>query len=186
MIGTVVTDFLPGTSIKEAVEELQGFKNRGISAQGKFNAEILTSEMSLDEAYKLITGKTYNECVAQEKEQYENYKREEQDHKDKMPELVVEWNRKGEKILDPEYLDKWYDCVPIRLGDVYRGMELGACLELVDALNSNQSFDDVSKILSDQGHSGMSHGLVCSMVKSFSKRGVDFLSYLKMVESVAP
>jgi hypothetical protein len=33
--------------------------------------------------------------------------------------------------------------------------------------------------IENQGHSGMSFGLVCSMVKSFCDRGVEFSSYAR-------
>ena len=70
-------------------------------------------------------------------------------------------------------------CVPIRLDDLYHGMELGCCLDIVKELNAGCSLDVAKKIIEDQGHSGMSFGLVCSMVKSFCERGSEFVNYVQ-------
>ena len=58
-------------------------------------------------------------------------------------------------------------------------MELGACLDIVKELNNNCSLDEAKAIIDNQGHSGMSYSLVRSMVKSFCKRGNEFLNYTK-------
>lgn len=39
--------------------------------------------------------------------------------------------------------------------------------------------DTTKTVIENQGHSGMSFGLVCSMVKSFCDRGEEFVSYVK-------
>ncbi|RNB59408.1 hypothetical protein EDM57_04505 [Brevibacillus gelatini] len=51
--------FLLGSSIDEAVEELLSYKNEGILACGQFNGATLYSDtVTIDDAYKEITGKT--------------------------------------------------------------------------------------------------------------------------------
>lgn len=51
----------------------------------------------------------------------------------------------------------------------YRKIEFGAGCELEKA----------NEIIEGQGHSGMSFSLVCSMVKSFCNRGVEFVNYVR-------
>jgi len=69
--------------------------------------------------------------------------------------------------------------VPNRLDDLYQGFELGACLEIAKALNAGSSLETTKIIIENQGHSGMSFNLVCSMVKSFCDRGSEFVTYVK-------
>lgn len=96
-----------------------------------------------------------------------------------IPELIKEWIEKGNVILDKKYHEKWAECVPIRLNDLYQGMELGATLDIVKELNSGCTLDIAKGIIDGQGHSGMSFRLVCSMVKSFCDRGTEFVSYVR-------
>lgn len=58
-------------------------------------------------------------------------------------------------------------------------MELGACLEIVEILNNNNSLDEAKTKIESQGNSGMSFGLVCAMVKEFSDRGNEFVEYVR-------
>jgi len=62
---------------------------------------------------------------------------------------------------------------------MYKGMELGNCLDIVMKLNSECKLDVAKEMIEDQGHSGMSFGLVCSMVKSFCDRGDEFVKFVK-------
>jgi hypothetical protein len=82
-------------------------------------------------------------------------------------------------ILDEKYRELWAECVPIRLSDLYNGMELGCCLDIVIELNNGCDINVAKKIITEQGHSGMSFGLVCSMVRSFCDRGLEFVNYVK-------
>ncbi|MBM7592208.1 hypothetical protein [Brevibacillus fulvus] len=57
--------FLLGASIDEAVDELLYYKAKGVPACGEFNGVILYSDtVTLDDAYKAITGKTKDEFDA--------------------------------------------------------------------------------------------------------------------------
>ena len=114
-----------------------------------------------------------------ERLRHEQYKAEERRHNDAIPELTKEWVAKGMAILDEKYHDAWAECVPIRLGDLYRGMELGNCLEIVEQLNGGAALEKVKPLIENQGHSGMSFGLVCSMVRSFCDRGAEFVTYAR-------
>lgn len=147
---------------------------------GTFNGVVLYSDIDdVDSAYKKIIGKTKAEFDEDQRIRHEEYKAEEKRHKEAIPELTKEWIEKGKAILDEKYLETWNKCVPIRLGDLYRGMELEATLDIVKELNAGCEFDAAKKIIEGQGHSGNSFGLVCSMIKSFCDRGVEFVNYVK-------
>lgn len=109
----------------------------------------------------------------------DNYNREKREHEEKIPSLTKEWKKRGREVLTEDKWDFWDEIVPIRLGDLYRGMELGCCLDIVKILNNNGTLDEAKKMIEDQNHSGMSFGLVCSMVKEFCDRGQEFVEYVK-------
>lgn len=164
-------------NIESAVKEL---KSHTDLVCGSFNDQMLYSDIDdLDSAYKKITGKTKSEFDAEQKAENDRYKEEQRKHKESIPELTKEWIEKGNTILDEKYREKWAECVPIRLADLYQGMELSACLDIVIELNNGCSLEDAKVIIEKQGHSGMSFRLVCSMVKSFCDRGSEFVSYAR-------
>ena len=165
-------------SIEEAVKELKGRKEL---VCGSFNGQMLYSDIDdLDSAYVKITGKTKAECDEIERIRHEEYEEQQRKHKEAIPELTKEWTEKGNTILDEKYRELWAKCVPIRLSDLYQGMELQMCLDIVIELNNNCTLEDAKAIIESQGHSGMSFGLVCAMVKSFCNRGGEFVKYVKL------
>ena len=170
-------EFGAGQNIESAVKELKEHKDL---VCGSFNGQMLYSDIdNMDSAFKKVTGKTKAEFDEAEKQRQIEYKRQEKEHKEAIPRLTLEWIAKGEKILDKKHHKLWTKIVPIRLGDLYKGMELGNCLEIVEQLNKGIELEKVKPLIEDQGHSGMSFGLVCSMVKEFCDRGAEFVSYVR-------
>lgn len=173
-------EFGAGDSIERAMGDLTRFKERGELAYGEFNGQKLYSDIDdIDSAFKKVTGKTKAEFDAERKAENDRYKEEERKHKEAIPALAKEWIEKGNTILDEKYRETWAKCVPIRLDDLYQGMELQMCLDIVIELNNGCKLDEAKAIIESQGHSGMSFGLVCSMVKSFCDRGVEFVNYAR-------
>ena len=173
-------EFGIGDSIERAMQDLARFKERGELVYGEFNGQKLYSDIdNVDTAYKKITGNTKAEFDAERKAENDRYKEEQRKHKESIPELTKEWIEKGNAILDEKYHETWAKCVPIRLDDLYQGMELGATLDIVKELNAGCELQKAKEIIEEQGHSGMSFGLVCSMVKSFCDRGAEFVAYAR-------
>ena len=171
-------EFYAGQSIESAMNDL---KRHSYLACGTFNGQTLYSDVDdIDSAYKKITGKTKAEFDAEVKEENDRHEEEERKHKESIPELTKEWIEKGKTILDEKYIDLWNKIVPVRLGDLYHGMELGCCLDIVKELNSGCELQKAKDMIEGQGHSGMSFGLVCSMVKSFCDRGAEFVKYARL------
>ena len=172
--------FLAGNTIEQAVNELLIYKEKGQLVSGEFNGVTLYSDIvTMDGAYKEITGKTKSEFDKEQQEWRENYKRKEQEHKERIPELSKVWMKKGRDILTEDKWELWDNIVPIRLGDLYHGMELGNCLDIVEVLKNNGTLDEAKNIIEHQGHSGMSFSLVCAMVKEFCDRGNEFVEYVR-------
>ncbi len=173
-------EFGPGESIQSAVYELAKSKEMGKDVCGSFNGVMLYSDVDdIESAYKKITGITKQEFDEARQKEQDEYEEEKRRHKESIPRLTKEWIEKGNKVLDEKYHDLWAECVPIRLGDLYRGMELGNCLDIVLELNNGCALEKAKEIIEEQGHSGMSFGLVCSMVKSFCDRGAEFASFVR-------
>ena len=170
-------EFSAGQSIESAVKELKEHKDL---VCGSFNGQMLYSDIDdVDSAFKKITGKTKVEFDAERENEHLEYEERKRKHKEAIPELTKEWIEKGNAILAEKYRETWAKCVPIRLSDLYEGMELGATLDIVKELNAGCELEAAKAIIEEQGHSGMSFGLVCSMVKSFCDRGAEFASYAR-------
>lgn len=169
-------DVVWGLSIDDVVNTLLQYKSIGSRVCVEFNGVMLYSDtVTLDGAYKEITGMTRQKFMDKQRRDREEWNRKEREHKEKISQLTQEWIKKGHAILDEKYWELWDECVPIRLGDLYRGMELGHTLEIVERLNAGCDFSEARTILDKQGHSGMSFGLMRSMIRSFCDRGEEFV-----------
>lgn len=171
-------DFMVGSNVESAVKELLMYKAKGKLVCGDFNGVTLYSDtVTMDDAYILITGKTKAELDKSHQEWRDNYDREQREHKEAIPTLSKEWITKGREILSEDKWEYWDQIVPTRLSDLYQGMELGCCLDIVKILNDGGSLDEAKDMINSQDHSGMSYGLVRAMVREFSDRGNDFAEY---------
>jgi len=173
-------EFDCGCNIENAVNELLRYKEKGRLVYGEFNGHPLYSDtVTLDGAYKEITGKTKAELDKEQEEWRENYHREEREFKQQIPSLSMGWMQRGREILTEDKWEYWDKIVPIRLNDLYHGMELGCCLDIVEILNNSGTLDEAKNKIESQDHSGMSYGLVCSMVREFCDRGSEFVEYVR-------
>ena len=170
-------EFGAGQNIESAVKELKEHKDL---VCGSFNGQMLYSDVDdMDSAFKKVTGKTKAEFDEAERIRHEEYEAENKRHEEAIPELTKEWIAKGKTILDEKYLELWNKIVPIRLRDLYKGFELGASLDIIKELNNDCELDKAKGIIEEQGHSGMSFGLVCSMINELCDRGSEFTTYAR-------
>lgn len=169
-----------GMSIEEAVQILTDYHKEGKLVCLDFNGTMLCSDsVTLDDAYKAITGMTKDEYEHAERARRREQEQKEAEYQQKIPELTEKWKEEGHKILDKKYWDLWDQVVPIRLSDLYRGMELGCTLDLVKRLNAGCELSEAQKIFKNQGHSGMSAHLMFSMLVSFCDRGAEFVEAMR-------
>ena len=168
--------FVQGT-IDQAIKELHN--HEGLACIS-FNVHMLYSDVDdLDSAYLKITGLTkaeHDKAIISKESERESEKRV---HEDAIHHLTEKWIEKGKAVLDGKYHKAWAECVPIRLGDLYRGEELGSCLEIVEKLNMGCDLEHAKMVIEGQGHSGTSFSLVCSMVNEFCDRGNEFVRYVQ-------
>ena len=169
-----------GHDIDTVVKNLLLHNKKGELICTEFNCVMLYSDtVTLDGAYKEITGKTKSEHDKALQDWRDEYDRKEKEHQEKIPALTVEWMQKGREVLTEDKWEYWDKIVPIRLGDLYHGMELGCCLNIVNILNNNGSLDEARAEIESQNHSGMSWGLVRAMVREFCDRGQEFVNYVR-------
>ena len=143
-----------------------------------FNGVEIYSNESLDDAYKKIWGTTKPEHEKKEKEYLEEIKREEEEHKKNLPSKAEDFKKRARGLVLDEELEYWDKIVPIRLGDLYHGMELEEVLKTCAVMrNTKLSYDERLRkaydMFMDAGHSGMSAGLTSSMIKRFCPDGAD-------------
>lgn len=174
-----------GASLNEAYRELQEYAPSCCT----FNGITLTSNDNLDDIYLKVTGKTRTDYENAVRQQNEEYKKEKKEFEDKIPELIEEYKKKARGIIPEDRLELWDNIVPIRLNDIYRGMELDCWLDLILILNdTNLSYHvkmvKANDLFDKQGHSGMSAGLVMSGLKQFHPLGGDLVTYINKVHEL--
>ena len=131
------TVFSYGCDITDAYRKLKHMASETLEeVGGDFNGQKLDSTMTLDDMFKAVTGRAKAEHEKLLKEQQDKYKQEEQKHKESIPSLVAEYIERGHKLNESTW-DAWDECVPVRLNDLYRGMELDYTLRLVEMLDIN-------------------------------------------------
>ena len=172
-------EFPIGYSIEQAVKKLLEYREKGILAYGEFYGINLYSDtITINRAYKQITGKTKLDFDEEKRRLKEEFDKREKEQKENILELTEEWINKGKEILDEDKWEYWERIVPKILNDLYHGKELGCCLEIVEVLNNKGTLEEAKELIEKQSHSGMYFNLVCSMVKVFCDRGIEFADYV--------
>lgn len=172
-------DLIVGSTITDAWKILlRESANCEDTCHGVFNGHDIYSTDTLDEAYKKVTGMSKAEHEKKLQEIRDEHERKEKEFQERIPELTKKYRDEARGvILESEY-DFWDKIVPIRLSDLYKGMELGCTLDLCRIMrNEKLAYDKRLRRAYDtfmkQGHSGMSAGLVASMLRRFCPDGND-------------
>jgi len=169
--------FYGGCNIDEALLMLQQVAEKsGEQCCGEFNGKTLFSTDTLDEAYMKVTGKTKAEHDLHVKQWLDEQKRQREEHEARIPKLTEMYRQKARGLVLDDTLEYWDKIVPIRLGDIYRGMELGNVLECCrvmrdESLNREERLRKAYGIFSDAGHSGNSATLTMAMLRKFCPDG---------------
>lgn len=150
----------------------------GETCFGKFNGKEIYSTDTLDEAYVKIIGETKAEYDKEMQDWRDEYRRKEEEHKASIPGLVPVYCDKARGVILEDQYEYWDKIVPIRLGDLYHGMELDCTLDLCKIMrDESMPYDKRLRKAYDtfmnQGHSGMSASLVASMLRTFCPDGND-------------
>ena len=137
---------------------------------------IYSDNLNVDEIYSRVCANGNKQ-----KEVELDYEKAEKEFQKKISTLTKKYNALAKGVIADDKLDQWYAIVPIRLRDIYHGMELDATLEIIKELNkatdSNNHFAEAKSIFKGQDHSGLSYDLVCAMLNMFAPNGVEFVKY---------
>jgi len=169
-----------GLTIDEVVKELQRLNTNGTGLLfvTDFNGVDLYSDtVTLDGAYKAITGYTKEDFEKHLEEERLQRIKEKEKYLESIPALTKEYKEKAKGIISDDKLEKWGEVVHARLNGMYRGMELGCCLEIITVLNEND-FETAKQTIEKQNHSGASEILIHTLLKEFADNGKEFLKYI--------
>lgn len=148
----------------------------GCACFAKFNGKEIRSTDTLDDVYMKVVGKTKAEHDAFVKEWLDEQKRKRDEHKARIPQLAEEYKEKARGLVRESELEEWNRVVPIRLGDIYRGIELDQTLDCCrvmrdETLTREQRLRKAYKLFQDAGHSVNSAGLTMAMLRHFCPDG---------------
>lgn len=173
-----------GFTIKATYEEMKRYEIKsGEHCFCMFNGKKLLSTYTLDECYREVTGVTLAEYEERQKKMREEYLKKEEEFKASIPSKIDEYRKKAIGIIHDNKIAYWNKIVPIRLNDLYHGMELDCWLELIAELNKDipkeDKFQKCKEMFDKQGHSGMSANLVFSGLEQFHELGKELVKYIQ-------
>lgn len=170
-------EFHAGCNLEKAWHMLQQETEKsGEPCCGEFNGKTLLSTETLDEAYMKVTGKTKAEHDAHVQQWLDEQKHQREEHEARIPKLTEMYRQNARGLVLDDTLEYWDKIVPIRLGDLYRGMELGNVLDCCrvmrdKSLNREERLRKAYGIFNDAGHSGNSAALTMAMLRKFCPDG---------------
>ena len=167
-------EFHAGMEIKNAFRTLheEAIKTGDVTC-GSFNDHTITSQMTLDKCYRIITGQSKTEFEEAVRKRAEEYERREKELQERVPAMVEEYKEKAKGLIKESEWDYFVKILPVRCSDLYHGFEIQSMLDIIRVLMDNKddtaaALDKAGKVFEEQGHSGMSASLVLSLVKRFS------------------
>ena len=83
-------------------------------------------------------------------------------------ELISNYIERGKKVISEDKWLLWSQIIPVRVDDLYHGLEVENALEILESYKEEKDLSKVKKIFDDAGHSGWSAGLVASIIRKFS------------------
>lgn len=174
-----ITEF---TNIDELHIMIHQFKfdNPDKKGYATFNGFLFFTDdedLTIDHLYQTICGESKAEHLAKRRNLYVESLARETKHKIMQAEHISSFIKSGLKVLPRKKHEKWIDIVPVRVMDLYHGLDLENFLELYDNLQI-ETFETVKECFLSQGHSGGSAGVVLLMLKEFSPRGKDFAKFM--------
>lgn len=168
-----------GTNLDEAIDLLKKEAQKASEpCFGKFNDKDIYSTDTVDEAYMKVLGKTKAEFEEGQRKWIEVYDRAEREHRARIPQLTEHYRNAARGLVRKEQLEYWDEIVPIRLGDLYRGMELQQVLDCCrimrdESLVFTARLEKAYDVFMAAGHSGMSANLTLAMLARFCPHGAE-------------
>ena len=158
------------------LREMAAADESGEVLKAVFNDKYLLSTDTDDDAYLRIMGKTKAEHDEEVRKWQEDYEAKRKAYEARIPELTEHYRKVARGVIVESELEYWDEIVPIRLGDIYRGMELDQVLDCArvmrdETLSRIERLRKAYKIFNDAGNSGWSAGLTMAMLRRFCPDG---------------
>ena len=158
-----------GGDIDQCFQKLQQMAAEQNEVLGyQFNGKIITSDMTIDDAYSAVLGMTKTEYDKEMAEWRAQKEREELEFQERKPQLAMAYKEQGASLISPELIPDWNAFVDLSLNDLYKGADCKASLEILEAMKNGASLEEAKEIFDKQAHSGMSASRVSSVVEKFS------------------
>lgn len=163
-----------GSTIDQAYFDMVREKeNYNEECMCSFNGVIITSEMTLDECYVAVTGKTVNEIREWQRDADEVYRRRRAEELSKLPERIDANLERARELLSDEDFDEYKQVADVRFHDIYEGMEMDAVLDILEYYKDTEgNIDGCKRLFDSQGHSGMSARLTAALADRFVSLGI--------------
>lgn len=170
-------DLYAGCSIDRALEILKTESSTtNEECYAKFNGKLIYSTDTVDMAYMRILGKTKAEHDAEVQKWLDDRKRKEEEHKARIPEICEQYRKEARGLVLDEALEEWDRILEIRVGDIYKGMEMMNVLDCCRAMRETtltleQRLRNAYKVFENAGHSAMSASLTQALLRRFCPDG---------------
>lgn len=146
----------------------------------EFNGKYIlldNEDISEDDVYLFVLGKTKKEKEAYDQEQILKYDRELNDYKQKIPQLKIDFYNRGKTIIEEKYLPHWKEVIEVSLNSCYRDYLLESVLEIIEMSNQNKDFETIKNKFYEQGHSGCSYHATLLLFKELSDKGKEYFNW---------
>ena len=163
-------------SCLKRLREMAAAEKSGEVLKADFNDKYILSTDTDDDAYQRLLGMTKAEHEEKMRKWREEREAAQKAYETSIPELTERYRKEARGIIIESELEYWDEIVPIRLGDLYRGMELQQTLDCAkvmrdETLSREDRLRKAYRIFNDAGHSGMSASLTMAMLRRFCPDG---------------
>ncbi len=172
-------EILGGVNLDKAIALLKKESEKvGEPCFCEFNLKRIYSTDTVDEAYMKVVGTTKAEFEDRQRKWKEEYDKKEQEHKARIPELTEHYREQARGLVVDSELEYWDKIVPIRLSDLYHGMELEQVLDCCKIMRDEslvlaERLEKAYDVFMSAGHSGMSASLTMAMLRRFCPHGME-------------
>ena len=161
-------------SAKEICDILNNHKENGIDVYCRVNERIIHSNNFVeDDVYIAKYGFTKSELEERSNDSLHNEQLEQMQTDIKTP----IWIDEGKKMIYPEKFNSWETCVGKMADSRLRGKPIEMALSIMKVLDSGESLRVASYLLNSDDK--IVNNLVEKIVLNYSKRGPEFMEYIR-------
>ena len=165
-----------GYTLDTVIEHFQHMNRAGLKRKMQFNGKWLYSDMTTDEIYLEVTGKTKQDFEDDCREARLKYEREKEEFRANAPSIIEKYKRLGEGIIPFDKIESWNNIVEESIiNGIYEGADLDATLEI---LKHRDNVNKARETFINQGHSNISSGIVCSEIRALMDNADEFIEVI--------